>query len=95
MKIAGLDMILLSCSSITDVLVSPLRVVERFGELSSEEVADLFMATQTISGVVEKHFQSTSLTIAIQVRENTCLVIIIIKLNLLSACRLSLAVFYT
>ncbi|XP_035678035.1 bis(5'-adenosyl)-triphosphatase-like isoform X1 [Branchiostoma floridae] len=48
------------------VLVSPLRVVERFGELSSEEVADLFMATQTISGVVEKHFQSTSLTIAIQ-----------------------------
>ncbi|XP_066285104.1 bis(5'-adenosyl)-triphosphatase-like isoform X1 [Branchiostoma lanceolatum] len=48
------------------VLVSPLRVVERFGELSSEEVADLFMATQTISGVVEKHFQGTSLTIAIQ-----------------------------
>ncbi|CAH1266126.1 FHIT [Branchiostoma lanceolatum] len=48
------------------VLVSPLRVVERFGELSSEEVADLFMATQTISGVVEKHFQGTSLTMAIQ-----------------------------
>ncbi|XP_078676954.1 bis(5'-adenosyl)-triphosphatase-like isoform X2 [Branchiostoma floridae x Branchiostoma belcheri] len=48
------------------VLVSPLRVVERFGDLSSEEVADLFQATQTISGVVEKHFQSSSLTIAIQ-----------------------------
>ncbi|KAJ8286840.1 hypothetical protein GJAV_G00043880 [Gymnothorax javanicus] len=48
------------------VLVCPLRVVERFRDLHPEEVADLFKTTQRVANVVEKHFQGSSLTIAIQ-----------------------------
>uniref|UniRef100_A0A8C2DX87 Bis(5'-adenosyl)-triphosphatase n=2 Tax=Cyprinus carpio TaxID=7962 RepID=A0A8C2DX87_CYPCA len=48
------------------VLVCPLRVVERFRDLRPDEVADLFMTTQRIADVIEKHFQASSLTIAIQ-----------------------------
>ncbi|XP_012376633.1 bis(5'-adenosyl)-triphosphatase isoform X3 [Dasypus novemcinctus] len=48
------------------VLVCPLRPVERFRDLRPDEVADLFQATQRVGTVVEKHFQGTSLTIAIQ-----------------------------
>ncbi|XP_059393546.1 bis(5'-adenosyl)-triphosphatase isoform X2 [Carassius carassius] len=48
------------------VLVCPLRVVERFRDLRPDEVADLFMTTQKIADVIEKHFQASSLTIAIQ-----------------------------
>ncbi|KAK2529409.1 hypothetical protein Q9233_006920 [Columba guinea] len=40
--------------------------MERFRDLNPEEVADLFRTTQRVSNVVEKHFCSTSLTIAIQ-----------------------------
>ncbi|ROL48239.1 Bis(5'-adenosyl)-triphosphatase [Anabarilius grahami] len=49
-----------------DVLVCPLRVVERFRDLRPEEVADLFMTTQRVANGIEKHFQASSLTIAIQ-----------------------------
>uniref|UniRef100_A0A3Q3WCU4 Bis(5'-adenosyl)-triphosphatase n=1 Tax=Mola mola TaxID=94237 RepID=A0A3Q3WCU4_MOLML len=48
------------------VLVCPLRPVERFRDLQPEEVADLFTTTQTVANLVEKHFNATSLTIAIQ-----------------------------
>ncbi|XP_070557945.1 bis(5'-adenosyl)-triphosphatase-like [Ptychodera flava] len=48
------------------VLVSPLRVVDRFRDLTLEELNDLFHSTQIISNVVEKHFNCTSLTISIQ-----------------------------
>lgn len=48
------------------VLVCPVRPVERFRELRPEEVADLFSATQRVANMVEKHFNATSLTIAIQ-----------------------------
>ncbi|KAL1265116.1 hypothetical protein QQF64_003143, partial [Cirrhinus molitorella] len=51
---------------VTDVLVCPLRVVERFRDLRPDEVADLFMTTQRIANVIEKHFRASSLTIAIQ-----------------------------
>ncbi|KAJ8258575.1 hypothetical protein COCON_G00175870 [Conger conger] len=49
-----------------DVLVCPLRVVERFRDLHPEEVADLFKTTQRVADVVETQFQGSSLTIAIQ-----------------------------
>ncbi|KAG8523868.1 Bis(5'-adenosyl)-triphosphatase [Galemys pyrenaicus] len=49
-----------------DVLVCPLRPVERFRDLRPDEVADLFQATQRVGTVVEKHFQGTSLTFAMQ-----------------------------
>lgn len=48
------------------VLVSPIRVVKRFADLTSEEVGDLFCSTQKIAAVVQNEFQGTSLTIAIQ-----------------------------
>ncbi|KAI1890936.1 hypothetical protein AGOR_G00158720 [Albula goreensis] len=51
---------------LSDVLVCPLRVVERFRDLRPEEVADLFKTTQRVADVVERHFQGSSLTIAIQ-----------------------------
>lgn len=50
-----------------DVLVCPLRQVERLRDLKPEEVSDLFNTTQRIANLVEKHFNATSLTIAIQV----------------------------
>ncbi|XP_032987508.1 bis(5'-adenosyl)-triphosphatase isoform X1 [Rhinolophus ferrumequinum] len=48
------------------VLVCPLRPVERFRDLNPDEVADLFQTTQRVGSVVEKHFQGTSLTVAMQ-----------------------------
>ncbi|XP_063113234.1 bis(5'-adenosyl)-triphosphatase isoform X1 [Cavia porcellus] len=50
----------------TDVLVCPLRPVERFRDLRPEEVADLFQVTQRVGTVVERHFQGTSLTFSMQ-----------------------------
>uniref|UniRef100_A0AAZ3PLF9 Bis(5'-adenosyl)-triphosphatase n=1 Tax=Oncorhynchus tshawytscha TaxID=74940 RepID=A0AAZ3PLF9_ONCTS len=51
---------------LSDVLVCPLRPVERFRDLHPDEVADLFTTTQRVAGLVEKHFHASSLTIAIQ-----------------------------
>lgn len=48
------------------VLVAPLRIVERFCDLTSDEVTDLFLSTQKISSVVEREFKASSLTVAIQ-----------------------------
>ena len=48
------------------VLVSPLRVVKRFCELTEDEVADLFTSTQKIARVLEKVYGASSLSIAIQ-----------------------------
>uniref|UniRef100_A0A8C3IQ19 HIT domain-containing protein n=1 Tax=Chrysemys picta bellii TaxID=8478 RepID=A0A8C3IQ19_CHRPI len=53
-------------TSTSDVLVCPLRPVERFRDLRPEEVADLFQTTQMVGNVVEKHFCGSSLTISIQ-----------------------------
>uniref|UniRef100_A0A8C8SXW8 Bis(5'-adenosyl)-triphosphatase n=1 Tax=Pelusios castaneus TaxID=367368 RepID=A0A8C8SXW8_9SAUR len=50
----------------SDVLVCPLRPVERFRDLRAEEVADLFQTAQRVGNVVEKHFHGTSLTISVQ-----------------------------
>uniref|UniRef100_A0A0D9RI13 Bis(5'-adenosyl)-triphosphatase n=1 Tax=Chlorocebus sabaeus TaxID=60711 RepID=A0A0D9RI13_CHLSB len=50
----------------TDVLVCPLRPVERFRDLRPDEVADLFQVTQRVGTVVEKHFHGTSLTFSMQ-----------------------------
>jgi len=49
-----------------DVLVAPMREVERFESLAPAEIADLFQSVQTISKVVEKHYERTSLTIGVQ-----------------------------
>ncbi|KAM6947881.1 bis(5'-adenosyl)-triphosphatase [Lycodopsis pacificus] len=49
-----------------DVLVCPLRPVERVRDLQPDEVVDLFSTAQRVASLVEKHFNATSLTIAIQ-----------------------------
>ncbi|XP_077385669.1 bis(5'-adenosyl)-triphosphatase isoform X1 [Festucalex cinctus] len=43
-----------------------VRQVERFRDLRPDEVKDLFSTTQRVANLVEKHFNATSLTIAIQ-----------------------------
>lgn len=48
------------------VLVSPVRVVKRFCDLTEEEVADLFTSAQKVARVLEKAYDATSLSIAIQ-----------------------------
>lgn len=48
------------------VLVCPLRVVERFKDLKSDEVSDLFQTAQMVSKAVEKFYDCTSCTIAVQ-----------------------------
>ncbi|XP_077385675.1 bis(5'-adenosyl)-triphosphatase isoform X3 [Festucalex cinctus] len=48
-------------------ILEPLvRQVERFRDLRPDEVKDLFSTTQRVANLVEKHFNATSLTIAIQ-----------------------------
>lgn len=48
------------------VLVSPVRPVEKFSDLTPTEVSDLFQVVQVVSRVVEKHYSASSLTVAIQ-----------------------------
>ena len=48
------------------VLVAPLRIVNRFCDLTEDEVADIFLSTQKISSVIEREFKASSLTVAIQ-----------------------------
>ncbi|GAX76144.1 hypothetical protein CEUSTIGMA_g3588.t1 [Chlamydomonas eustigma] len=48
------------------VLVSPKRVVQRFKDLSPEEVVDLWLLAQRVGSTIEPHFLATSLTYAIQ-----------------------------
>eukprot|EP01116_Phalansterium_solitarium_P011264 TRINITY_DN26895_c0_g1_i1.p1 TRINITY_DN26895_c0_g1~~TRINITY_DN26895_c0_g1_i1.p1 ORF type:complete len:165 (+),score=54.70 TRINITY_DN26895_c0_g1_i1:143-637(+) len=48
------------------VLVIPRRRVMRFKDLTDEEIADLFVATRQISTVIEREYNATALTIAVQ-----------------------------
>lgn len=48
------------------VLVASRRCVERFGDLSSLEVADLFSCVQKVQKAIEKQYNSNSSTITIQ-----------------------------
>lgn len=52
---------------VVDVLVCPVRPVERFRDLQPDELTDLFSTTQRVASAVERHFSASSLTIAIQV----------------------------
>ena len=54
-----------------DVLVATHRVVARFGELTSDEVADLFQCAHRIAPVLQSAFNATALTLALQVYIHT------------------------
>ena len=54
-----------------DVLVATHRVVARFGELTSDEVADLFQCAHRIAPVLQSAFNATALTLALQVHTHT------------------------
>lgn len=53
-------------NSPTDVLVAPQRQVERFADLSSDEVADMFGCVHRIAPVLERVYSATSLSIVVQ-----------------------------
>eukprot|EP00794_Sanderia_malayensis_P006356 gene6356-7084_t len=48
------------------VLVATLRDAPRFSDLNEDEVADLFVSAQKVSKIIEKEYEATSLSIAIQ-----------------------------
>jgi bis(5'-adenosyl)-triphosphatase len=48
------------------VLVSPLRRIPRFHDLSAPEVADLFSTVQRVSRTIERVYKASALNIAIQ-----------------------------
>ncbi|XP_014676513.1 PREDICTED: nitrilase homolog 1-like isoform X2 [Priapulus caudatus] len=48
------------------VLVAPLRAAEKFRDLTSAEVCDMFSAAQTIERQLSNHHSATSATIAVQ-----------------------------
>ena len=48
------------------VLVVPQRRVARFNDLSEEEAIDLILSVQRVSRIIEKVYEATSLSLAIQ-----------------------------
>jgi bis(5'-adenosyl)-triphosphatase len=50
----------------TDVLVAPKRVVKRFAGLTHDEVTDLFVSAQKVLSAIEREYNATSCTLAIQ-----------------------------
>jgi bis(5'-adenosyl)-triphosphatase len=53
------------------VLVSPLRSVARFSQLTPAEVADLFLTVQKVDRLITGLYGATSSTITIQGRYGT------------------------
>lgn len=48
------------------VLVLPKRAVQRMGDLTTDEVHDLFSSAQRVGRAIEKHFSAESLTVTVQ-----------------------------
>ncbi|XP_023005587.1 bifunctional bis(5'-adenosyl)-triphosphatase/adenylylsulfatase FHIT-like [Cucurbita maxima] len=48
------------------VLVIPKREVKRFGDLNADEICDLWLTTQLVSGKLESYHNASSLTLNIQ-----------------------------
>ncbi|KAG2179319.1 hypothetical protein INT44_006164 [Umbelopsis vinacea] len=47
-------------------MVIPRRIVTRFADMTSDEATDMILSAQTIGKVIEKEFDATSLTMAMQ-----------------------------
>ena len=48
------------------VLVCPIREVEHLSDLNAAEMADLFLAVQSVAEAIKKHYDVSSVTIAVQ-----------------------------
>eukprot|EP01025_Chloroclados_australasicus_P018307 TRINITY_DN19524_c0_g1_i2.p1 TRINITY_DN19524_c0_g1~~TRINITY_DN19524_c0_g1_i2.p1 ORF type:complete len:168 (-),score=29.11 TRINITY_DN19524_c0_g1_i2:436-939(-) len=48
------------------VLISPQRVVARFGDMTPDEAGDLWQLAHRLTGFLEKHFSADSLSLVIQ-----------------------------
>jgi len=48
------------------MLVCSIRVVEHLADLTAAETADLFLAVQSVAEATKKHYQVSSLTVAVQ-----------------------------
>ncbi|ORY81578.1 HIT-like domain-containing protein, partial [Protomyces lactucae-debilis] len=48
------------------VLICPQRVVPRLADLSSDEVSDLFLSVQKVTGVLQTVYKATGTTISLQ-----------------------------
>ncbi|RHZ74366.1 hypothetical protein Glove_225g64 [Diversispora epigaea] len=48
------------------VLVASFRVVQRFSDLTSEEVSDMYISAQKIGKIVEREYNGTSLSLVMQ-----------------------------
>ena len=62
----SLTLVVFLDNSPTDVLVAPQRQVERFADLSGDEVADMFGCVHRIAPVLERVYSATSLSIVVQ-----------------------------
>ena len=49
-----------------DVLVSTIRPVKKFADLTSDEVTDLFLCVHHVGPVLQQAFSGTALTITLQ-----------------------------
>lgn len=48
------------------ILIIPQRKVARFEELTEAEIVDMYTSAQKIGGMLQNHYQATSLTISMQ-----------------------------
>lgn len=51
---------------ILDVMVISRRIVPRFADMTTDEASDMILSAQKIGKVIEKEFNGTSLTLAMQ-----------------------------
>ena len=49
------------------MLVCPLRNVERFRDMTSDEVSDMFLSVHIIAKALERHYGVTALSVGLQV----------------------------
>ncbi|VDQ14449.1 unnamed protein product [Trichobilharzia regenti] len=51
---------------LSDILVSPIACIQRFCDLTTGQVADLYITVRQIAKRLAEHYSATSLTISIQ-----------------------------
>jgi bis(5'-adenosyl)-triphosphatase len=78
-------------------MVIPRRIIPRFAEMTSDEATDMILSAQRIGKVIEKEFDATSLTMAMQdgpqagqtVCTTRCLLCVVKKLSFIQMIKTS------